>query len=48
MRRAIASAFLLIAAEALDERPPVIIVTGLPHGGTTVTTYDKRINYDGA
>ncbi len=35
MRRAIASAFLLLAAAALDERPPVIIVTGLPHGGTT-------------
>jgi hypothetical protein len=38
MRRAIASAFLLIAAVALDERPPVIIVTGLAHGGTTVTS----------
>ena len=33
MRRAIPCAFLLIAAVALDERPPVIIVTGLPHGG---------------
>ena len=38
MRRAIVCAFLLIAAVALDERPPVIIVTGLAHGGTTVTS----------
>ena len=38
MLRAIACAFLLIAAVALDERPPVIIVTGLAHGGTTVTS----------
>ena len=33
MLRAIACAVLLIAAVALDERPPVIIVTGLAHGG---------------
>ena len=38
MLHAIACAFLLIAAVALDERPPVIIVTGLAHGGTTVTS----------
>ena len=38
MRRLIACAILLIAAVALDERPPVIIVTGLAHGGTTVTS----------
>ena len=29
---------LIAAAVAVDERPPVIIVTGLPHGGTTVTS----------
>ena len=36
MHRLIPCAFLLIAAAAVDEGPPVIIVTGLAHGGTTV------------
>ena len=29
---------IIAAVVAVDERQPVIIVTGLPHGGTTVTS----------
>ena len=43
MRR-ICACVLLIAAAAVDERPPVIIVTGLPHGGIGLAQRHPRVH----